>query len=404
MSPSASSYSQLLYTPISSSSSPPLKNTLQKHDIYNTVLKSESPQPKSRKSNSLLLPITYDNFINKQITLSDYIIPKLKEAAKTYKIRSSGKKQEIIDRITNFFLQTKACIQIQTCFRSWICRYMIRLRGKALYNKEMCINDADFCTMEPIKEIQNDYFYSFTDKKEFTYGFDITSLIEMFKRNNKMNPYTREPWSTSRMNEMVTLYNLCFILCEGFSKMNIPYTQNKTNIINNRNRRQTSRVEYNPITRPITREEDLIRYTNIVNIRNNTIDNRINELFMEIDLLGNYTNSEWFNSLELRDYIRLYRKLYEIWYYRGELSREVQNNICPFYSPFDGIFTRPLLHNEIQLQQIKSACLIVFENMVYSGINEDYRKIGTLHALSALTSVSSGARMCLPWLYESIQN
>ena len=180
--------------------------------------------------------------------------------------------------------------------------------------------------------------------------------------------------------------------------------QNKTNVINNRNRRQSSRVEYNPITRPITREEDLIRYTNIVNIRNNTIDNRINELFMEIDLLGNYTNSEWFNSLELRDYIRLYRKLYEIWYYRGELSREVQNNICPFYSPFDGIFTRPLLHNEIQLQQIKSACLIVIENMVYSGINEDYRKIGTLHALSALTSVSSGARMCLPWLYESIQN
>ena len=126
MSSSASSYSQLLYTPISSSSSPPLKNTLQKHDIYNTVLKSESQKTNGRKSNSLLLPITYDNFINGDINLSDYIIPKLKEAAKTYKIRSSGKKQEIIDRITNFFLQTKACIQIQTCFRSWICRYMIR--------------------------------------------------------------------------------------------------------------------------------------------------------------------------------------------------------------------------------------------------------------------------------------
>lgn len=389
----------LLHTIITSS---PFKNTLIKCDNTKHNCKSEIHKPKGNQKVSI--PITYDNFINGNINLNDYIIPKLKEVAKFHKIRSSGKKQEIIDRIANFFLQTKAVIKIQTCFRKWICRYMIRLRGKALQNREMCVNDIDFCTMEPLKEINNDYFFSFTDQKEFTYGFDITSLIEMFKRNNKTNPYTREPWSESRINEIVTLYNLSFILCEGFSKMNISYIKDRTNAISNRTRRQSARVDYNPITRPINREEDLIRYTNIMNIRNNTIDNRINELFIEIDLLGNYTNREWFDSLEIRDYIRLYRKLYEIWYYRGELSREVQNNICPFYSPFDGIFTRPLLHNEIQLLQIKTACLIVIENMVYSGITDDYRKIGTLHALSALTSVSQNARTCLPWLYESIQN
>lgn len=384
-----------LHTVISSSL---FKNTLIKNDN----MKPKIPKTKSNKN--ILLPITYDNFINNKINLNDYIIPKLKEVAKFHKIRSSGKKQEIIDRISNLFLQSKSIIKIQTCFRSWICRYMIRLRGKSLNARELCINDTDFCTMEPIKEIDNAYFYSFTDKQSITYGFNITSLIEMFKRNNKTNPYTREPWSTSHMNDIITLYNLCFILCEGFSKMNIPYIQDKTNRTHNRNRIRQSQPDYNPITRPITNEEDLTRYTNIVNIRNNTIDNRINELFIEIDLLGNYTTREWFDNLDMRSYIHLYRKLYEIWYYRGELSREVQNNICPFYSPFDGIFTRPLLHNEIQLQQIKIACLIVFENMIYSGITEDYRKIGTLHALSALTTVSQGAREYLPWLHESIQN
>lgn len=381
-----------------------LKNTFKKNNTYDNIPNInpdiyKSPKP---KKNAALLPITYTNFISGYIDLNDYIIPSLKEAAKSYKIRSSGKKQEIVERITMFFLQTKASIKIQTCFRGWICRYIIRLRGKALHTRDLCVNYVDFCTMEPIREIKNDYFYSFTDKQNITYGFDITSLIEMFKRNNKLNPYTREPWSTSHINNIITLYNLCFILCEGFSKMNIPYTKNNTTTINNHNIRQI-RLDYNPVTRPITREEDLIRYTNIANIRNHTIDNRINELFIEIDLLGNYTHREWFDNLELRDYIRLYRKLYEIWYYRGELSRDVQNNICPFYSPFDGIFTRPLLHNEIQLQQIKTACLIVIENMVYSGITEDYRRIGTLHALSALTSVSNGARTSLPWLYESIQ-
>ena len=42
------------------------------------------------------------------------------------------------------------------------------------------------------------------------------------------------------------------------------------------------------------------------------------------------------------------------------------------------------------------------ENMVYSGVDEDHRKIGALHVLSALTVVSSGARETMPWLYESV--
>jgi len=393
-------------------SSPTLKNTIKKSSLplEKSPYKGDTQNTDSiarikngQKNQSELSQITYTNYIDNNIDFNLYIIPKLKEAAKSYKIRSSGKKQEIIDRIKTFFLQTKSSIIIQKSFRSWICRYIIKLRGKALRNRKMCVNDTDFCTMEPLDEIENDYFYSLTDDKQFTYGFNITSLIEMLKRNNKTNPYTREPWSTDRINDIVTIYNLSFIVCKDFSKINIPYTKNKLST-HNRNRRQVNREEYSPIVRPITREEDLERYNHIGNIRNNTIENRINELFIEIDLLGNYTSREWFDNLELRDYIRLYRKLYEIWYYRGELSRDIQNNICPFYSPFDGIFTRPLLHNEIQLRQIKTACLIVIENMVYSGINVDYRKIGTLHALSALTSVSSGARMNLPWLYESIQN
>ena len=45
---------------------------------------------------------------------------------------------------------------------------------------------------------------------------------------------------------------------------------------------------------------------------------------------------------------------------------------------------------------------MILENMVYSGINIEYRKIGTLHALSALTLVSVPARESMPWLYESV--
>lgn len=369
-------------------------------DISNNIIKVKTKY--SKKSNAdNLIPINYENHINGNISYFDYSLIQLKAAAKSYSLRISGRKHDIIERLTNYFKQSKNAILIQTIFRGWICRYIIKLRGPGLNNRTICVNDTDFCTMEPLNEIDNDYFYSFTDNNKFTYGFNICSLIEAFRRNNKYNPYNRESFPTKIIDSIISLYNLSFILCDGFAIQNLPY-KIPINTTINRNRRQSSFINYSPITRPINTAEDLLRYNNINTIRSRPIDNRISELFIEIDALGNYTTREWFDNLEIRDYIRLYRKLYELWYYRGELSREVQNNICPFYGPFDGIFDRPILHNEITLEQIKSACLIVMENMIYSGINIEYRKLGTLHALSALTIVSPGARNSLFWLYESV--
>jgi hypothetical protein len=383
-------------------------------DISNNVIKCDKSKSienlpkyckKSIKKNEDLQPISYEEYMKGNICFYDYSLIQLKVSAKTYSLRISGRKHDIIERITEFFNRSKNAIIIQKTFRSWICRYIVKLRGPGLTNRELCVNDNDFCTMEPLNEIDYNYFYSFTDDKNFTYGFNICSLIELLKRNNKSNPYNRDPLSNITVKNIVSLYNLSFILCEKFASTNIPYILPNSNITNmNRQRRNRIVNDYSPITRTINNMEDLTRYNMIRAIRNNSIDNRISELFIEIDALGNYTNREWFDNLDLRDYIRLYRKLYEIWYYRSELSREVQNNICPFYGPFDGIFSRPLLHSEITIEQIKTSCLIVMENMVYSGINIEFRKIGTLHALSALTVVSPSARNSLYWLYESVAN
>ena len=358
------------------------------------------------KTNTLKIPsITYENYMRYPGLLKRHNVPALKQATREYKLRIGGRKADVIERLVNYFNTNASALRIQTCFRSWISRYIVRLRGPAYMDKSICVNDTDFCSMEPLSEIESNYFFSFTDSKQFTYGFNVSSLIEMLKRseniNTVLNPYTRDALSPMILKNIVSLYNLSFILCPNFHKTNLPYVIPKmtsTNVMRARSRG----IDYEPITRTINSVEDLTRYNHIRQIRTTNQNNRISELFIEIDLLGNYTNKEWFVNLEIRDYIRLYRKLYEIWYYRSNLSREVQNSICPYYAPFDGIFTRPLLHSELGLEQIKTACLIVFENMVYSGINIEYRKIGTLHALSALTLVSVPARESMPWLYESV--
>ena len=40
--------------------------------------------------------------------------------------------------------------------------------------------------------------------------------------------------------------------------------------------------------------------------------------------------------------------------------------------------------------------------MINKGINNEYRSLGALYILTALTLVSSDAASALPWLYDSV--
>ena len=121
---------------------------------------------------------------------------------------------------------------------------------------------------------------------------------------------------------------------------------------------------------------------------------------MEIDRLGNYSSSSWFQNLSHMQYIRLYRCIYDIWTFRGQITNEMKRQICPFYEPFDGIFPPGSSHS-ISFSDIKKACLLVFENIIYSSPDIEIRKIGALHCLSSLTVVSISARISMPYLYEA---
>ena len=76
--------------------------------------------------------------------------------------------------------------------------------------------------------------------------------------------------------------------------------------------------------------------------------------------------------------------------------------LCLTYKNINGVNITKNKEENITFEQIQKGCLIVMENMTYSGINIDSRKIGVLHILTALTMVSINARQTMPWLYESI--
>ena len=396
--------------------------------ILNTIALDENPVdiiPKKtkKKQNPMrkkLEPFTYTDYVNSNIIMKSYTIPILKQVCKFHKLHISGTKGVLIERITTLFERIKSAIIVQKYTRRQFVNKIINKNREFNEKRNMCTNTTDFSTMEPLNEISKEYFYCYTDIDNFVYGFDITSLIEMIRKTHKIfNPYTRTPITKRHKNEIINLYNLSLLVYRKMRETNEPYVnyiQNNHRFVNSRYRNLINRIanEFNNREvssylnyRPIANVETIPniyheQYQEIENTRQRPIPDRINALFIEIDQLGNYTDQTWFTNLTHMQYAQLYRCFYDIWNYRGQISYEVKNDICPIHGPFDGIFPHTVRHLDLSTATLKTACLIVFENLVYSGINVEIRKIGTLIALTALTVISQPARTVMPWLYESI--
>jgi hypothetical protein len=361
--------------------------------------------------------LTYKDYMKDSIVLTKYKIPELKSIAKSHKLHISGTKKTLIERIKTYFVSCKNAIQIQRTFRGHIVRKSFALRGVALNNRKLCVNETDGFTLEPLDEIAFQLFYSYTDSNDFVYGFDLMSLITLYKNKGKIvNPYTREKLSVDTLCNILNLGRLVKIIFP-----NILEDDNKQILVNPRAQTRPLPVHRNVITN--THNNRYLythRLRNTINIdnlderqreiflkleevRGLSINQRIQELFIEIDILGNYTQSSWFTNLEKRDLIRLFRFIYDLWNYRGQLSDETKRNICYLCCPFSNVrMINNYIYDHLTQDQAIEACLTLMEHLVYCGLDIEYQKLGTLHVLSALTMVSIHARNNLYWLYESI--
>jgi len=360
--------------------------------------------------------LTYLDYYKNKINLQKYKLPELKKIIKEYNLIRTGNKGILIERIQEIFEKIKFSVMIQKIFRGWMVRKSFILRGDAYKNKKLCVNDTDFVTLEPLDEIPYELFYSYKDSKGFVYGFNITSLIQIIKNKTVLkNPYNREKFPDNCIRDVITLNNFTKIIYDNFKEETEIIQMNNSFRIQNRTR--VTPVENNIINiSNYTREylqpriipgqysisEMHEKYNFIIACRMKPINERIRNLFMEIDQLGNYTQSSWFSNLDRISYLRFYRCLLDIWNYRAQLSYEIKKKICPFLEPFSNIFVRNIHHIDSPIEDFQILCITAMENLIYSGFDDEDRKIMAMHLLSALTLVSYPARNAFPWLYESI--
>lgn len=336
--------------------------------LNNITSKCEDQMPIVKKQNKInddkiSIPTikTYNDLV-----YNNYNVTQLKSFAKHYKLKLSGNKPQLLSRIYSYLYLSSYIIKIQKVFRGILVRNYKSLHGPAALNRKLCTNADDFITMEPLEEINFHQFISYKDLDGFIYGFDITSLHNLFIKSNDeiKNPYNRNVIPDIIFKNIRTLIRISRII-----KININLT-------------------FDDDTKKVSNEK--------------AIELRALTLFQTIDSLGNYSNANWFLSLNRNQLIKFIRELVDIWNYRAQLPIQTKRNICPpLGDPFRNLSIQ-YINTEQNLWNVKKVLLEVMEKFINSGIDKDSKALGAYYVLGALTLVNTEAATSLPWLFQSV--
>ena len=304
---------------------------------------------------------------------NNYNVQQLKRFVKYYKLKISGNKNELVNRVYCFLKLSSLIIPFQKLFRGHIQRKYNLLHGPAYVKRGMCVNQCDFLTMEELTDLSFSQFFSYKDVDGFVYGFDILSLYNLIQKSggslnqrstDLLNPYNRNVIDKKVMLDIKQLLRLSKLL-------NIPVE-----------------IQIQDITPSISEVK--------------SIELQVLDLFQTIDSLGNYSNPEWFLSLNVNVLNKFMRELTDIWNYRAQLDNEVKRMICPpLGNPFFNVNFQRFNH-DTNMENKRRIILTVLDKMVKTGINRDYNALGAYYILAALTLVNETAAMTLPWLYQSV--
>ena len=310
----------------------------------------------------------------------NYKVNELKIIQKHYNIKCSGNKEHLKQYLYNYLFYSYKISIIQKNARLLLIKKYIKFHGPAFYNRSICSNDVDFCTLDTIVSIPYNQFISFKDENNHIYGFDIISLYTLFK-NGLL--------AMKKNNTNIT--NDCYVDVEN------PFTKQKFNA--NILKQLIGYINISRILKIIINLE----YDELIAVSDSKqVEMKILTLFQKIDSLGNYTNIKWFLELDKKQLIRFVRELMDIWNYRANLTYEVKREIVPQRSdPFYDRTINPNMLGQYNFIQIRKYCATIIDILINSGLNTSSCSLGSYYVLCALTTVSKDAAETLPWLYEA---
>ena len=293
-----------------------------------------------------------------------YKVQELKEIAKKFLFKfKEKKKKEMVLELYIYLQQNYFALKIQKIWNKYFIRSFNKLQGPGYIKRELCNNVEDFLTTEEIKDIDYYYFFSYKDIDGFIYGFNLLSIHNLIIKKDTKNPYTRNLFPIE--------------LIENVQK----------------------RIIYNKILKKINQP--------MLELENNTTNNYNSEIitiFQKMDLLGNYTQAEWFINLSNYQLRLFILELYDIWDYRAQLTNDIKVSMCPPNGlPFREIPIHIIKRNHnLNNDMLYNFSIIIMKKLLNSSTIEDNQRLGAMYILSALTIVNNQAAEAMPWLYESV--
>jgi hypothetical protein len=421
------------------------------------IIKNKKDKTKSNLEKPNPSEISFHNYkLLEHEKHADYKVAELKEMCAIIqrefdykKIKLSGTKSELRQSVYHFYHHTFHCIKIQLKFNRFLRRKLNKLRGPALHNREICTNETDFYSLDPIRDIPNHQFFSYeeffeTDSnggvkvkpKPSYYGFDIASIYNLILSDNFVeneyalhrrllwnesnNPYNRNKIPHSVTRDILKIIKLDRILSSKRVLNNNKMNKRKLKISSNNNNINNNNYEYDN-NNYIQEDNDNIINGNMEN--NGSINIALPQdvltpqqrfrqhvlgLFQTINALGHYSDPDWFITLTYEQHITFLRELIDIWNYRAELSPQMRRTIYPPYGdPFPQYVLGWVTHQfyvYLSPENIININLTVIERFITSAVAEADRCLGSNFILCALTLVSIPAREALPWLYQSVMH
>lgn len=233
-----------------------------------------------------------------------------------------------------------------------------RIRGFALFNRNLCHNDTEIASFEPVQTIPSIYFFQIKDGPRI-WGFDIRYLVMQYETDGRLeNPYTKDICGMGVVEEFRKRVNVL----TGW-KQSIHFEQTLS---------LTSKQSWNL---------------------------RVLDMCLRLDMLGYRVATQWFSDLALLEQKRLYTVLFLIWQdYINETQKEI---IVPGSSePDTRLFKWPpskfTLSSDID--SIRRTNINVMERLISSALQQSDRTLGAMYSVMSLCQVSHRCRSAYPWL------
>ncbi len=301
------------------------------------------------------------------IPTKNYNVRQLKAICAHYGIRTSGNKPVLRSRSYNYVRLVGAATTIQRWTRGHLQRALNRLRGPGYTNRSKCTNHTEVLSLCDVADIPWDSYVGYADGDGCIWGFDsdfVTQTARSAQSNHgeqPSNPYNRAPLPVDLFVRMAAIERLeralgrsTGVLCPESS---------------------TVQVNVSPAQRAAALFSHLERETGII------------------------SSPEWIMSLEVRDLLRLYRELYDIWHHRAGLSRGVRMSIVPPRGePFQGMSWASLQFRSSAEAVLNTILLLCERTSGMHSPQTDYPGVGAHYVLIAMTIVSPGAAAAIPWL------